>query len=52
MGGAAGWRYRGAAAGIIVALVQVMQTDPDAVVGLFPCDHYCSGDELFRLMVT
>jgi mannose-1-phosphate guanylyltransferase len=43
---------RGTAVGIIVALVQIMQADPDAVVGLFPCDHYYSDDEQFRLMVT
>src|SRR5579863_2618943 len=43
---------RGTADGIIVALVQIMQADPDAVVGVFPCDHYYSDDELFRSMVT
>src|SRR5579862_3339449 len=43
---------RGTAVGIIVALVQIMQADPDAVVGVFPCDHYYSDDELFRSMVT
>jgi mannose-1-phosphate guanylyltransferase len=43
---------RGTAVGIILALVQVMQVDQDAVVGLFPCDHYYSDDELFRSMVT
>ena len=42
---------RGTAVGIIVALVQIMQTDPDAVVGLFPCDHYYSDDESFRSIV-
>ena len=43
---------RGTAVGIIVALVQILQADPDAVVGLFPCDHYYSDDELFRSIVT
>jgi mannose-1-phosphate guanylyltransferase len=43
---------RGTAVGIIAALVQVIQADPDAVVGLFPCDHYYSDDELFRSTVT
>src|SRR5579862_3784175 len=43
---------RGTAVGISVALVQIMQADPDAVVGLFPCDHYYSDNELFRSMVT
>jgi mannose-1-phosphate guanylyltransferase len=42
---------RGTAVGIIVALIQVMQTDPDAFVGFFPCDHYYSDDESFRSMV-
>jgi len=31
---------RGTAVGIIVALVQIMQADPDAVVGVFSCDHH------------
>jgi mannose-1-phosphate guanylyltransferase len=43
---------RGTAVGIIAALVQVIQADPDAVVGLFPCDHYYSDDELFRSTVA
>jgi mannose-1-phosphate guanylyltransferase len=38
---------RGTAVGILVALVQVMQADPDAVVALFPCDHYYPNDEVF-----
>jgi mannose-1-phosphate guanylyltransferase len=42
---------RGTAVGIIVALVQVMLADPDAVVGLFPCDHYYSDEESFRSVV-
>ena len=43
---------RGTAVGIIVALVQIMQADPDATVGFFPCDHYYSDDESFRSIVT
>jgi mannose-1-phosphate guanylyltransferase len=43
---------RGTAVGIIVAIVRVMRADPDAVVGLFPCDHYYPNDELFRSTVT
>src|SRR5579875_2618207 len=43
---------RGTAIAIIVALVRIMQDDPDAVVGLFPCDHYYSDDESFRSSVT
>ena len=42
---------RGTAVGIIVALIQVMQADPDAIVGIFPCDHYYSDDESFRSIV-
>ncbi len=42
---------RGTAAGMIVALAQVMQADPDALVGFFPCDHHYSNDESFRSMV-
>jgi len=42
---------RGTATGIIVALVQVMQADPDAIVAFFPCDHHYSDDELFRSIV-
>ena len=42
---------RGTAVGIIVALVQIMQADPDAIVGFFPCDHHYSDDESFRSMV-
>ena len=42
---------RGTAVGIIVALVQVMQADPDAIVGFFPCDHHYSDGESFRSIV-
>jgi mannose-1-phosphate guanylyltransferase len=42
---------RGTAVGIIVALIQIMQADPGAVVGLFPCDHHYSDDESFRSIV-
>ena len=42
---------RGTAIGIIVALVQIMQADQDAIVGLFPSDHHYTNDESFRLMV-
>ena len=43
---------RGTAIAIIVALLRIMQDDPDAVVGFFPCDHYYSDDESFRSAVT
>ena len=42
---------RGTAVGIIAALVQIIQTDPDAVVGFFPCDHHYSDDESFRSII-
>jgi mannose-1-phosphate guanylyltransferase len=42
---------RGTAAGIIIALVQVMRDDPEAIVGFFPCDHYYADDESFRSIV-
>lgn len=42
---------RGTAVGIIAALIQVMQADPDAVMGFFPCDHHYSDDESFRSIV-
>jgi mannose-1-phosphate guanylyltransferase len=43
---------RGTAVGIIVALVQVMQADPGAVMGFFTCDHHYSDDESFRSIVS
>jgi mannose-1-phosphate guanylyltransferase len=42
---------RGTAVGIIIALIHVMRSDPDAVVGFFPCDHHYFDDEKFRSMV-
>jgi mannose-1-phosphate guanylyltransferase len=42
---------RGTAVGIIAALVQIMQVDPDAIVGIFPCDHYYSDEAAFRSIV-
>jgi len=42
---------RGTAVGIIVALVRVMQADPDAIVGFFPCDNNYCDDESFRSIV-
>jgi len=41
----------GTAIGILIALLQVMQSDPDAVIGFFPCDHHYSDEERFRSMV-
>jgi mannose-1-phosphate guanylyltransferase len=42
---------RGTGVGIIAALVRIMRTDPQAVVGFFPCDHHYSDDESFRSIV-
>jgi mannose-1-phosphate guanylyltransferase len=42
---------RGTGVGIIAALVRIMQADPDAIVGFFPCDHYYSSEESFRSIV-
>jgi mannose-1-phosphate guanylyltransferase len=42
---------RGTAIGILIAVIQVMQTDPDAVIGFFPCDHHYSDEERFRSIV-
>jgi mannose-1-phosphate guanylyltransferase len=42
---------RGTAIAMLVALLQIMQTDPEAIVGFFPCDHYYSDDESFRSIV-
>src|SRR5258708_1298875 len=39
---------RGTGVAVAVALVHVLQRDPDAVVVLVPCDHYYSDDEAFR----
>src|SRR5580700_5378184 len=42
---------RGTAVAIVVAIVQILQRDPKAVIGLFPCDHYYSDDDSFRLTI-
>ena len=42
---------RGTAVGIMIALIHVMRSDPDAVVGFFPCDHFYSDEERFRSLV-
>src|SRR6202790_3957156 len=38
---------RGTGVAVAVALVQILQRDPDAVVVLVPCDHYYSDNEAF-----
>jgi mannose-1-phosphate guanylyltransferase len=42
---------RGTGVAIVLALLHIMQRDPDAVVGFFPCDHYYSDDDSFRLTI-
>ena len=43
---------RGTGVGIMIALIRIMQSDPEAVVGFFPCDHYYADDESFGSIVT
>jgi len=38
---------RGTGVAVAVALVHILQRDPDAVVVLVPCDHYYSDNEAF-----
>src|ERR1700730_14895051 len=40
-------RNRGTGVAAAVALVHILQSDPDAVVVLVPCDHYYPDDEGF-----
>ena len=42
---------RGTGIAIIVALLQILQQDADAVVAIFPCDHYFTDDEAFAATV-
>jgi mannose-1-phosphate guanylyltransferase len=42
---------RGTGIGIILALIHILERDPHAVVGLFPCDHYYSNEDSFRLTI-
>jgi len=42
---------RGTGVAIVLALVHILERDPDAVVGFFPCDHYYSNDDSFRLTI-
>lgn len=36
---------------MILALVYILDRDPDAVLAFFPCDHYYSNDDSFRLTI-
>jgi mannose-1-phosphate guanylyltransferase len=42
---------RGTGIAIILAVLHVLQHDPDAVVAFFPCDHYYADDDSFRLTI-
>ena len=42
---------RGTGIAIILALLRILQRDPDAVVALFPCDHFYADDDSFRLTI-
>jgi mannose-1-phosphate guanylyltransferase len=42
---------RGTGVAVVLALVHILQRDPDAVVVLVPCDHYYSDDEAFGLAI-
>jgi mannose-1-phosphate guanylyltransferase len=42
---------RGTAAAIAAALLRIVQRDANAVVALFPCDHYYADDDAFVLTV-
>ena len=42
---------RRTAVGMLAALVPILQADPDAIVGVFPCDHHYSDEESFRSVV-
>jgi mannose-1-phosphate guanylyltransferase len=39
---------RGTGVAIILAVLRVLQRDPDAVVAFFPCDHFYADDDSFR----
>jgi mannose-1-phosphate guanylyltransferase len=39
---------RGTGVAIILAVLRVLQRDPDAVVAFFPCDHFYADNDSFR----
>jgi mannose-1-phosphate guanylyltransferase len=39
---------RGTGIAIVWALLHILERDPDALVGFFPCDHYYFNDDSFR----
>lgn len=42
---------RGTAVALIAALLQLLQFKPDAIVGIFPSDHYYANNEAFGMTV-
>jgi len=42
---------RGTAVAIIATLLQLLQYKPDAIVGIFPSDHYYANDDAFAMTV-
>jgi mannose-1-phosphate guanylyltransferase len=42
---------RGTAVALIAALLQLLQFKPDAIVGIFPSDHYYANNEAFATTV-
>jgi mannose-1-phosphate guanylyltransferase len=44
-------RNRGTGVAVAAALLRILQSDADPVVAFFPCDHYYSNDDAFRLAV-
>src|SRR5580658_9467693 len=42
---------RGTGIAIIVALLRILQRDPDAVAAFFPCDHFYADHDSFRLTI-
>jgi mannose-1-phosphate guanylyltransferase len=39
---------RGTGVAVILAVLRVLQRDPEAVVAFFPCDHFYADDDSFR----
>src|SRR6202050_1233430 len=42
---------RGTGIGMMLALNHILERDPQAVVGFFPCDHYYSNEDSFGLTI-
>ena len=45
-------KNRGTGVAIALASLHILSCDADAVVTVFPCDHYYSDDESFRAMIS